>query len=71
MLLESTARLITFPKKYPYLSIYLYLFIIQFEISFSIKIHGKVLTNETPLLFFLIRAMVYRKKTLEKKGFLL
>ena len=51
--------------------------IILYEISFFIKIHVKVLTKvfyiqilfkcETPLLFFLIRTMVYRKKTLNRK----
>ena len=52
--------------------------IIQYEISFFIKIHVKVLTKvfyiqiwfkcETQLLFFLIRTMVYRKKIFTEKN---
>ena len=51
--------------------------IVQFEFSFFIKIHVQVLTKvfyiqiwikcETPLAFFLIRTIVYRKKLLLKK----
>ena len=62
---------------------YIYLFQILYSLKsdFLIKIYAKILTKvfyiqiwfkcETPLLYFLIRAIVYRKKTLEKTVFLL
>ena len=45
----------------------------QYEISFFIKIHIKFFhiqrfKCETPLLFFLIKAMIYRQNYLQKKN---